>query len=182
MSRFASLTQPSHFGGTMSIVQFVQETAPFYDYCRAVPAIPVTAARPWTAELTLEELSKLKQNWDGYGGLPVAPEGCAHARTFVALTPQGMLVPDISPTSNGTVNLEWTSSDGEAYIEIGRTRYSGHIQPRQGETIYLQGQLTNSAEQNLATEQVLAVINELLYGASSPKSFTHSIQIPELAL
>src|SRR5438105_1467474 len=119
MSRFASMTQLSRFGATTSVVQFVQENSACYGFYRAIPVIPVTA-KPVT-EVMLDELSKLKLDWDGYGALPVALEGCAPARTFVALTPQGMLAPEINPTSNGTVSLEWVSRDGEAYIEIGRT-------------------------------------------------------------
>ena len=182
MSRVPSLTHHFDFGGpTSSVVQFVAEPAPYIALYRAVPASQISG-QPLNAEIMLEEIRKLKQDWDGYGALPITAEGCSHARTFIALTPKGMLMPEISPTSNGTISLEWESGNGDAYVEIGRTRYSGHIQTRHGSTFYLEGQLTNSAEQSLATEQVLAVINELLYGSTGAKSSTHSIQVPEPAL
>jgi hypothetical protein len=88
-----------------------------------------------------------------------------------------MTAPEITPTSNGTITFEWTSSEGDALIEIGRTRYSGHIQPKHGQTFYLQGGLAVGPDQQVATEQVIAVIKELLYASLGSRSLTHSVQI-----
>jgi len=88
-----------------------------------------------------------------------------------------MTTPEITPTSNGTITFEWESSQGNALIEIGRTRYSGHIQPTHGQTFYLQGGLATGLDQQIATEQVLAVIKELLYAGYGSGSLPHSIQI-----
>jgi hypothetical protein len=139
-------------------------------------------AEPTTAQVTLRELSQLKKDWDGYGALPITPDSCAHAQRFLAATPTGMTGPEITPTSNGTITFEWASSEGDALIEIGRTRYSGHIQPRHGQTFYLQGGLAAGPDQQSAMEQVLAVVRELLYAGFGSGSLTHSVQISKPAL
>ncbi len=178
MIRSTSTTLLPNPGPTTSIVEFAAQRAPHYDFYRL--SVPVPNASGFSsAQAALEQIGRLKANWDGYGALAVASDACAHAQGFLAVPPLGMLVPEVNPTSNGTVSLEWSSSEGDAYLEIGRTRYSGHIQTQRGRTFYLEGRLTNPLEQNLATEQVLAVIKELVYGSSFSKSLTHTIQIIE---
>lgn len=179
MSRSTNITQFPQIGVTTGIVEFAKPSLS-YACLRAVPALPVTA-EPVTAQAILQELAKLKKDWDGYGALPVTPDSCAHAQRFLAVTPQGMTAPEITPTSNGTITFEWESSEGDAMLEIGRTRYSGHIQPKYGQTFYLQGGLATGVDQQLATEQVLAVIKELLYAGFGSGSLTHSIQITKPA-
>ena len=181
MSRFTSITQFPSIGDTTSIIGFAKPI-PSYLSLRLIPVLPITS-EPVTAQTMLQELAKLKKDWDGYGALPVTPDSCLHAQRFLAATPQGMTAPEITPTSNGTITFEWESSEGNALIEIGRTRYSGHIQPRHGQTFYLQGGLATEPDQQIATEQqVLAVIKELLYAGFGPGSLTHSIQVTSPAL
>lgn len=180
MNASTSFTHIPGTGPTTSIVEFAPNGASLLDFYRIMPSVP-NSSDLLSAQVLLEQLGQLKEDWDGYGGLAVAPDVCAHAQRFLAFSPQGMLVPEVNPTSNGTVSLEWASNVGDAYLEIGRTRYSGHIQSR-GATTYLQGQLVTVVEQKLATEQVLAVIKQLLYGASFSKSSTDSIPIYEPAL
>jgi len=175
-----NITQPPSIRGTTSIIELANEAESPYKFFGPVPLIPVTA-EPLNGHALVQELSKLKEDWDGYGALPPTPESCAHLKAFLGIVPSGMPAPEMSPTSNGTIELEWQSGEGEAFLEIGRTRYSGHIQPRSDATIYFEGQLTTPFSE-LATEQVLAVIKQLLYGASASESFTRSIQITEPVL
>lgn len=179
MRRSTDITQFPQIGVTTSIVEFAKPSSP-YPFFRAFPALPVTA-EPVNAQVILQELAKLKRDWDGYDALPVTTDSCAHAQRFLAVTPQGMSAPEITPTSNGTITFEWESAGGGALLEIGRTRYSGHIQPKYGETLYLQGGLATALDQQLATEQVLAVIKELLYAGIGSESFTDCIQITKPA-
>jgi hypothetical protein len=175
MSRFTSITQFPSIGITTSIVEFAKPTSGYP--CLWLMPVPIST-EPVTAQAVLQEIAKLKMDWDGYGALPVTPDSCSHAQRFLAATPQGMKAPEITPTSNGTITLEWESSEGNALIEIGRTRYSGHIQPKHGQTFYLQGGLATGLDQQIATErQVLAVIKELLYAGLGSWSVTHSIQV-----
>jgi hypothetical protein len=180
MSRSTNITQFPQLSVTTSIVEFAQPSLP-YQCFRAVPALPITA-EPVNAQALLQELADLRRDWDGYGALPVTPDSCAHAQRFLAVAPQGMTAPEITPTSNGTITFEWESGEGDALLEIGRTRYSGHIQPKHGQTLYLQGGLATASDQQQATEQVLAVIKELLYAGFSTDSFTHSVQITKPTL
>jgi len=154
-----------------SIVEIVAQDSSRYGFFR-VPPRAITA-QPATAQQTIEEFSKLEKNWDGYGALPVTAESRLFAQGFLAVAPTVMLSPEISPTSNGTIGLEWQSREGEAYLEIGRTRYSGHIQPRNGTTIYIEGQSARLGQEEIA------VITQLLYAASGAEAFTNSIQITE---
>lgn len=180
MSRSTNITQFPQIGVTTSIVEFAKPS-PSYLYLRPLPA-PTVTAEPVAAQVKLQELSKLKKDWDGYGALPITLDSCAHAQRFLAATPRGMTGPEITPTSNGTITFEWASSEGAALIEIGRTRYSGHIEPKHGQTFYLQGGLAAGPDQQLATEQVLAVIKELLYAGFGSGFLTHSVQISKPAL
>lgn len=178
MSRSANITQFPQLGVSTSIVEFAK---PSLSYLCLRPLLAVTA-EPVAAQATLQELLKLKKDWDGYGALPITPDSCAHAQLFLATAPQEMKAPEITPTSNGTITFEWASPEGDALIEIGRTRYSGHIQPKHGQTYFLQGGLATGPEQQVATEQVLAVIKELLYAGFGSGSVTHSIQISKPSL
>lgn len=180
MSRSTNITQFPQLCVTTSIVEFAQPSSP-YQCFRAFPALPLTAELV-NAQAILQELANLKKDWDGYDALPVTPDSCAHAQRFLAVAPQGMIAPEITPTSNGTITFEWESGEGDALLEIGKSRYSGHIQSKHGQTLYLQGGLATAVDQQLATEQVLAVIKELLYAGFSSESFTHSVQIIKPAL
>jgi hypothetical protein len=175
MSRGTNITQFPYIGVTSSLIELARPNLA-YAYFRPLPLIPLSAD-PVNAEIVLQDLANLTSDWDGYGAIPVTPESCAHAQSFLALAPKGMSAPEITPTSNGTITFEWESVTGDALLEIGRTRYSGHIQPKTGQTFYLQGGLTTAEDQHLATEQVLALIKELLYAGFGKESFTHSVQI-----
>lgn len=180
MSRFTNITPFPQIGTTTSIVEFAKPNLSYLSLW-PVPAITISA-EPLAAEATLQELSRLKKDWDGYGALPITPDSCAHAQRFLAATAPEMTAPEITPTSNGTITFEWASPEGDALIEIGRTRYSGHIQPRHGQTLFFQGGLATGPEQQLAREQVLAVIKELLYAGFGSGSITQSIQISKPSL
>jgi hypothetical protein len=180
MNRSTNLTLFPQGVITTSIVEFAKPSASF-QFLRTLPALPVTA-EPTGAQAVLGQIAALKKDWNGYGALPVTAESCAHAQGFLAAVPQGMIAPEITPTSNGTITFEWESGDGDALVEIGKSRYSGHIQPRNGQTLYLQGALSAAADQRSAAEQLLAIIKELLYARYSAESITQSIQITKPSL
>lgn len=167
-------------GATTSFVEFAKQI-PAHHWLRAACVLPITAELTH-AQAVLQELAKLKDDWDGYGARPVTPDSCAHAQKFLAISPEGMTAPEITPSSNGTITFEWATGDGDALLEIGRTRYSGHIQPKHGQALYLQGGLSTAMDEQIATEQVLAVIRELLYAGYSSESLAHTIQVTKSAL
>ncbi|MGB2678476.1 MAG: hypothetical protein WAN12_15435 [Candidatus Acidiferrum sp.] len=141
-----------------------------------------TVARPYlnTAQSTIEVIGNLEADWDGYGARPISSTVCTNAQRFLAVSPVEMSSPEITPTSNGTLNLEWASNDAEAYLEIGRTRYSGHIECKHGTTVYLSGKLDEPSTQDSGIQQVLALISGLLHGTSAP-SLAQGIQVTDPA-
>jgi hypothetical protein len=93
------------------------------------------------AKALLRDIRLLGPNWDGYNAERVAKAGANAQRLFEILENQtpGLINPDISPTSAGTVTMEWQTVEGEAYIEIGNTKYSCFIHRRLGRPQYYQG-------------------------------------------
>lgn len=165
-------TFPAYGGASLSIVERADPIP--YDLAFVFPVVAV--AQPATAHDIIDELGGLQFNWDGYGGLPITPESRISAHRLMNVAAPAMLSPEISPSSNGTIALEWKSNDGDAYIEIGRTRYSGHIQRKQGPTVYLEGQ------SQLLGQEELAFIKQLLYASVRSQPPTNSTKIIESAV
>lgn len=110
-----------------------------------------TATAAWLAALAaaqkqLGEIAQLTEpNWDGYDALPVTTEAITAAQFLLqslALTP-GLPMPQIVPRSSGTIGFAWENESGEAYIELGRTRYSGYIAPTNGTPTNFSGVISN---------------------------------------
>jgi hypothetical protein len=109
---------------------------------------------------TLKEISCLPPNWDGHGGLAVTKEAIDHALIFLlileAKTPT-LENPEITPTSSGTIAMEWETEFGEAYLEIGKTRFSFFARSGSGPQTLREG---------LADE--IGLVSELIESALSP--------------
>ncbi len=80
----------------------------------------------------IKSLKGLSENWDGYGAEAISQKAVSSTLFIISLlnNPQfhGLPLPEISPETNGTISMSWESSKGEAYLEIGQTRYAGYIQ------------------------------------------------------
>jgi hypothetical protein len=89
------------------------------------------------AENQIEELSRLEENWDGYGGIPIKESTKLHS--LAAL--RGILLaapnPEITPNPNGTLSFEWETQRGVAHLEIGQTKMSFYLKPRVGDAIFI---------------------------------------------
>lgn len=48
-----------------------------------------------------------RENWDGYGAVPLSQEACAEAIIFLRQLPSGIPRPDVIPNPDGDVSLEW---------------------------------------------------------------------------
>jgi hypothetical protein len=88
---------------------------------------------------TLSELRDLAPNWDGYGALPVSDEAMGNSKEALLRLLRYAPTPDITPNPNGTISFEWTSGQGEAHLEIGKTRFSFFVKPRRGKSILTDG-------------------------------------------
>lgn len=63
---------------------------------------------------TFEEISALKENWNGYGAKPISPAIIARAKEFYK---ESGIKPDfMAPTARGTIQFE--CSDNANYVEI----------------------------------------------------------------
>ena len=120
--------------------------------------------QPNAAEAVIAAIGNLESDWDGYGAAAISAGVCANAKRFLLSSPADLSCPEITPTSNGTMNFEWASDDAEAYLEIGETRYTGHIQVKTGDTIYLDGPMIESDQSSGGIDQALALISGLLHG------------------
>ncbi len=81
---------------------------------------------------SLDELSKLGPNWDGYDAEPVEPASIANALALLAgLDPETPL-PEITPNPNGTLTLDWEAEDESLSLELGVMRFSSFWESRHG--------------------------------------------------
>jgi hypothetical protein len=182
MTRYLSQYRP-----TTAIVAFAPDPVDFgrfesfmdTGYIHNIVSVLPNVTRPCldAAQSVMEAIGTLGANWDGYGARPISSAVCTNAQRFLAASSLAMPNPEITPTSNGTLNFEWESHDADAYLEIGRTRYSGHVQPRHGDTVYLNGMLTDSIAQDAGVEQALALISGMIHGTSSAPALAQSVQI-----
>jgi len=67
-------------------------------------------------ELKLNELSQLKKNWDSYNGDVIGTPALTVAMLILtSLEEVGISDPDIIPTSEGGVSLEWTRGNSSEF-------------------------------------------------------------------
>lgn len=125
----------------------------------AIPAyLPASVTTPIkthaTAELTsdttsqwiqesltaqLHSLFDLRENWDGYGAKPLHDDTRRNAELALAVLKYATLQPDIIPNPNGTVSFEWETEKGEAYLEVGRSRFVALVRPNGSGDISMSG-------------------------------------------
>lgn len=98
----------------------------------------------------LNALGDLHIDWDGYGALPISERALNQARALLSTQARNphLGLPDIIPTPNGTLVMEWQGKQGEAAVEIGSTRVSGVIKSEQKPPLYING-TTEQLEQSL---------------------------------
>ncbi len=77
----------------------------------------------------LEELKDMKENWDGFGGLPIDEQVLKIAHNLINKLPNVFLSylddDDITPTSSGTITFEWIiDNENKLFLEIGKNHSS----------------------------------------------------------
>jgi hypothetical protein len=140
-------------------------------------ALQASAVRPPnTADAIIDAVGVLENGWDGYDGSAISRAVCANAKRFLLSSPRELSSPEITPTSNGTINFEWSTNGADAYLDIGKTRYTGHIETKGGETFYLDGSLMEQENPDSGgIEQALALISGLLHATATVPSIAQSI-------
>ncbi|PJA78299.1 MAG: hypothetical protein CO149_04800 [Nitrospirae bacterium CG_4_9_14_3_um_filter_51_5] len=117
---------------------------------------------PWQMQTIhkIIKLSNLQENWDSYDGKPPASNTISMAIKLIESLPwpyyDDVPVPAVIPTSEGGLQLEWSSEDRELDLEV---RPSGHIELfkcQNGEPID-EGPLKGTTHLNSLVSWVLAV-------------------------
>jgi hypothetical protein len=65
------------------------------------------------ADSLISKLETLQENWDSYGGIPPTSQSLKTARTILSVLSD---LPACVPTSDGGVQLEWTTAAGDEVI------------------------------------------------------------------
>ncbi|HEY8007135.1 MAG TPA: hypothetical protein VIE66_10155 [Methylocella sp.] len=73
--------------------------------------------------LILDSYEQLNhRNWDGYDAEPITPETLRYARRLLRVMPDTFGPPDIAPSGDGSIGLEWVLDDGslhKLFLDIG---------------------------------------------------------------
>jgi hypothetical protein len=94
----------------------------------------------------LREFLGLSENWDGYGAPAISSETINHVRGLVQahrFVSSGCSLPEVVPTSIGTIAMEWRTPDGVAYVEVGESQVSGFVRTRSNDPVFLAGQFAD---------------------------------------
>jgi hypothetical protein len=91
------------------------------------------------AHSIVDDIEGLQTDWDGYGALQVSHQTATNTRRALDVILNTVPLPEITPNPNGTISLEWESSEGIAHLEIGKTQFSAFIRPSSGPSTYLDG-------------------------------------------
>ncbi|MDD2468528.1 MAG: hypothetical protein PHI97_31505 [Desulfobulbus sp.] len=86
----------------------------------------------------------LEDDWDGYGAVGIDSVVVNNFCRIIDLLQKNRwvkCVPDINPVASGTISLSWEFNNVEAYLEIGRTRYSGYVQSEEQDPVMVEGEL-----------------------------------------
>lgn len=76
-----------------------------------------------SALASLKSYEALSQpNWDGYGAEPISSDTLTYARSFIRALPTSLGKPEVSPSADGAIALEWMPSAGpvhKLFLDIG---------------------------------------------------------------
>ncbi|MGO9930433.1 MAG: hypothetical protein ACLPV8_01245 [Steroidobacteraceae bacterium] len=88
---------------------------------------------------SIQSMSSLEDNWDGYGAVGIPAETISLALGIIVSLPDHVPAPEVSANPNGTISFEWENEVGRAHLEIGRTKYSLYFRPMARGTLYQDG-------------------------------------------
>lgn len=89
------------------------------------------------------ELSSLKDNWDGYGGISLIQSISEKALQLITILSSDYidLISDIFPNPNGTITIEWENVKEEKIsLEIGANNYSYFVKYIEKEPKFINGE------------------------------------------
>lgn len=84
----------------------------------------------------IDELTKLKANWDGYGAIPIL-EDSIHNAKYIVLDKRIKVnkIEDVQPNPNGTVSIVWSYGMNQVCLEVGTLKMT-YFADINGKTYY----------------------------------------------
>jgi hypothetical protein len=89
----------------------------------------------WLKEIydRISDLKKLEENWDSYGGLPVADGAIKSIRVLLSkLDIEDMPTPHVAPLPDGGVGLHWRVGDRDLEVEAEPSGVVHYLQSNTG--------------------------------------------------
>lgn len=110
-------------------------------------AAPFYESSPAMAEL--ESYRALSEDdWDGYGAAAISEQTLDNSMIWLRFLMGSISAPDLCPNPHGTISLQWSTSEGMAYLEIGESRYSFFLTLKSEQSVTLDG-LASSFDQRI---------------------------------
>lgn len=121
------------------------------------------------ASRTLEDVRRLKPNWDTYGADPIAPDLVDEAHGVLAQIKAsaerlGRVLPEpfVAPGSDGTIQFEWKLGDKafelELSMESGRLRFAYLLCPEKSDQSWEEDEYEGSPVRHPAVKRFLSWI------------------------
>jgi hypothetical protein len=93
----------------------------------------------------VDEYQALDPNWDGYDADQISQEACSAAKTFLVALPSHFESPELCPNPGGTISMAWQSSNGQAQLDVGKSKFSFYMRQRGAATLYHKGDAKQAA-------------------------------------
>lgn len=90
----------------------------------------------WSSLVEIDTISKLGEDWDGYGAARISDQATKYATDFLMAAGVDFPAPDVVPNSNGTISLGWQSAKNAVHLEIGAATFFLSID-QGGEPIFI---------------------------------------------
>lgn len=95
----------------------------------------------------MEEIAVLKEDWDGYGGLPIEEKVITNFKFLLNKLPNNLVnsidTDCILPNSNGTLSIDWSRNSEGLFLEIGNN-YSTYYTKHNGQVNKINDKFTMS--------------------------------------
>lgn len=95
------------------------------------------------AHSRLDELARLERNWDACGADAMDEICVRNAKKLIDALPEKTPSPEIFPNPNGTLTLDWETTEQMLSLELGKNRFSSYWETKQ-DTKMAEGEISKS--------------------------------------
>ncbi len=110
----------------------------------------------------ISELSKLNENWDGYGAIAINQSVIVNSNKFIRKMPNAiksqLRKENITPTPYGTIVLDWRTKNLLVSVEIGSSKIGFFSEAENGENKSIDGIIFN---ENSLPKELLEAFRDL---------------------